>query len=143
MHMTEGEHAALLARQKNVKARDNAVKQTSNALQRWQALGRLPKGQLNNTEKAFAAYLQERQFAGAIVWWKAHPFNVRLADDTFYRPDFIAMQSDMHLVLFEVKGGYTTDKGQLKIKLCAEALPVFKIIKVTKIRGGGWTQKEF
>lgn len=121
----------------------DGAKAVLDGVKRWQALGRLPAGELNNTEKAFSAYLQERQAAGAILWWRAHPFNVRLADNLFYRPDFIALLPTMELVIYEVKGGYTSEKGQMKIKLCAEALPVFKMIKASKRKGGGWDFQEF
>ena len=133
--MSESDHAALIARRKNLSNRDDAVKRASNSLARFQALGRLPKDVMNNTEKAFAAYLAQRQSLGAIVWWKFHPMNVRLAKNTYYEVDFLAMESTGNLVIYETKGTYTTDKGQIKIKLCAEALPVFKMVKVIKLKG--------
>lgn len=133
MAISEADYAAILAKRK-APARVG--------VQRWQALGRLPVGDLNNTEKSFAAYLQERQSAGAILWWKAHPFNVRLAEKTFYRPDFLCLMADMSLVIFEVKGSYTSEKGRMKVKLCAEALPVFKIIKASR-KNGAWQFEEF
>lgn len=132
MKITESDLSAILAKRT---PKPSGVK-------RWQALGRLPAGTLNNTEKAFAAYLQERQAAGAILWWKAHPFSVKIAANTHYRPDFIYLQSDMQIVLVEVKGGYTSDKGQMKIKLCAEALPVFKMVKASR-KNGNWNFEEF
>ena len=141
--MNEKELKALQAEHSDLKNRDDAVKRTSTALQRWQALGRLPKGQLNNTEKAFAAYLEERQFSGAIVWWKAHPFNFLLANNTFYRVDFISLGNVGFLTVWEDKGTYTSDKGQMKIKLCSEALPVFKMVKVTKLKGNQWKFEDF
>lgn len=117
-------------------------KMQKSGVKKWQALGRLPAGTLNNTEKAFAAYLQERQAAGAILWWKAHPFNVTLAKNTHYRPDFLVLNADMSLVIYEVKGSYTSEKGQMKIKLCVEALPVFKVIKASR-KNGNWQFEEF
>lgn len=133
MKITESELSAILSKR---------APKPSGGVQRWQALGRLPAGELNRTEKAFAAYLQERQAAGAIIWWKSHPFNVRLAENTFYRPDFLCLLADMSLVIYEVKGSYTSDKGQMKIKLCVEALPVFKVIKASR-KNGVWNFEEF
>lgn len=139
MRLTEQELSQLNSRKKEVASRSSAV---SSGVRRWQALGRLPAGELNNTEKKFAAYLQERKSAGAIVWWKAHPFNVPLAKNTFYRPDFLVMNAAMELIIYEVKGSYTSDKGQMKIKLCVEALPVFKVIKASLVKGA-WQFEEF
>lgn len=133
MKLTESELSAILAKR---------TPKPSGGVKRWQALGRLPAGELNKTERAFAAYLQERQAAGAILWWKAHPFNVRLAESTFYRPDFLVLNAAMELVIYEVKGSYTSDKGQMKIKLCVEALPVFKMVKASR-KNGIWNFEEF
>lgn len=115
-------------------------------LQRFQAIGRAPVGTLNKTEQAWAEQLEAQRARGEIKWWKAHPFNVRLADDTFYRIDFLVMRADLGLEIHETKGEYVTDKGQMKIKLCAEVLPVIPVIKMTlmsKKNGGGWKREEF
>jgi len=141
MRLTEDEHRALVQKSART-AVDRKAGLASGGVKRWQALGRLPVGSLNNTEKAFAAYLQERQAAGAIVWWKAHPFNVTLAKNTHYRPDFLVLNADMSLVIYEVKGSFTSEKGQMKIKLCVEALPVFKVIKAT-YKNKTWSFQEF
>lgn len=115
-------------------------------LQRFQSIGRMPADHLNKTEREYAGMLELAKLRGEIVWWKAHPFNVRLADSTFYRIDFLVMTGDMRLEIHETKGGYTTEKGQMKIKLCAEVLPVMPIVKMTKLAkkdGGGWKREEF
>jgi hypothetical protein len=69
--------------------------------------------------------------------------NVRLAKNTFYEVDFLAMLSTGELVIYETKGGYTSEKGQMKIKLCAESLPVFRMIKAVKKKGGGFDFVEY
>ena len=123
-----------------------ALKTPLNGFQRWQGLGRLPVGKLNKTEQAYFEHLEARRLAGSILWFKAHAFNVRLADNTFYRIDFLVLESDMTLSIHEVKGGFTSEKGQMKIKLCAEILPVFRIFKATKLnqkQGGGWKIEDF
>jgi len=115
-------------------------------LQRFQAIGRAPKSDLNKTEQEYAGILAVQQLAGEITWWKAHPFNVRLADNTFYEIDFLVMLADGRLEIHETKGEYTTDKGQMKIKLCAEVLPVIpiaKMIKLAKKNGGGWKREDY
>ncbi|WP_009522309.1 hypothetical protein [Imbroritus primus] len=116
------------------------------ATKRFQALGRLPKGRMNKTEQAYSLQLERRKQAGEILEWKFHPMNVRLADRTFYEVDFLVLHGDMRLEIHETKGGFTTDKGQMKIKLCAEAMPYFRFFKATKLpqsKGGGFVLEEF
>ncbi|MFJ9451488.1 hypothetical protein [Herbaspirillum sp. NPDC101397] len=113
---------------------------------KFQALGRMPKGRMNKTEAAYAAYLGRQQLAGEILEFRFHPLRVRLADNTYYEIDFLVMGKDMGLEFHETKGGFTTDKGQMKIKLCAEALPFIRMLKVTKLAdkdGGGWKTQEY
>jgi hypothetical protein len=107
------------------------------------ALGRLAKGTMNKTEAAYAQLLDARKAAGDILDWRFHPIRVRLADNTFYEPDFLVMTAGRELQLHETKGGFTTDKGQLKIKLCAEVLPWFRVFKCTKGKDGQWTIREY
>jgi hypothetical protein len=114
--------------------------------QRWQALGRLPVGTLNKTETEYAALLEQKKQAGEIFDYKPHAMRVRLADNTFYEVDFLVVSADMGLEIHEVKGGFTSDKGQLKIKLCAETLPWFRMVKAEKLskkQGGGWKLTDF
>lgn len=116
------------------------------ARKRFQALGRLPKDKMNQTEKAYSLRLEAMRQRGEIIDWKFHPMNVRLAAGTFYEVDFLVLHADMRLAIHETKGGFTTDKGQLKIKLCAEVLPwfvFFKAIKQPEKLGGGWKLEEF
>jgi hypothetical protein len=113
---------------------------------RFHALGRLPKDQMNKTERAYSVLLDEEKRQGLVIDWKFHPMRVRLADNTFYEVDFLVLHADMRLAIHETKGGYTTDKGQMKIKLCAEVLPYFRMVKATKLSpklGGGWKREEF
>ena len=116
------------------------------ARERFQALGRLPKTEMNKTEAAYSRHLAHLVQSGEVIDWKFHPLRVRLAKNTFYEVDFLVLHSDLRVAVHETKGGFTTDKGQMKIKLCAEALPWFRMIKVTKLPaklGGGWKLEEF
>jgi hypothetical protein len=107
------------------------------------ALGRVAKGKMNKTEAAYAQLLEAQQSAGAILGWRFHALRVRLADNTFYEPDFLVMTAARELQIHEVKGAFTTDKGQLKVKLCAEVLPWFRVMKCSKGKDGSWSIQEF
>lgn len=142
MRMTEQELAGLTGR-KGVK-RVAPAKPTGH--ERWQALGRMPKDQMNATERAYSVRLESLRASGEVLSWKFHPMNIRLANNTFYEVDFLVLHADMSLAIHETKGGFTSEKGQLKIKLVAEVMPyfrMFKAIKQTKAEGGGFKLEEY
>lgn len=135
MRLTEADHKALIA--KRTAPKDSPLK-------RMQALGRLPKGTMNNTEKAYAAHLAERLHLGGVAWYQFEGIKFRLADNTFYTPDFAVMLSDGQMEAHEVKG-FWTDDARVKIKVAASMYP-FKFIAVkaeSKKNGGGWKFEEF
>lgn len=108
------------------------------------ALGRLPVGKMNKTEAAYDVHLQEIKHAGAILWHKFEGLKLRLADNTFYTPDFAVMAADGVLECHEVKG-YWEEDARVKIKVVAALYP-FRFIAVrvkAKKHGGGWEREEF
>lgn len=111
---------------------------------RFQALGRLKTGALNNTEQAYAAHLELLRAAGQIVWHRFEGVKLRLADNTFYTPDFAVMAADGVMEMHEVKG-FWTDDARVKIKVAADQYPFrFMAIKaIAKKHGGGWQKEEF
>lgn len=108
------------------------------------ALGRLKTGQMNKFEQAYAAYLGQLQAVGGILWHKFEGMKFRLADNTFYTPDFMVMKPDGQLEAHEVKG-FWQDDAKVKIKVASDMYPVrFLAIKARAKRdGGGWEMEEF
>lgn len=107
-----------------------------------QALGRLKAGQMNKTEAAYARHLELLKRAGEISYYSFDSVNLRLADNTFYKPDFLVMKSNGNLEIHEVKG-FWQDDAKVKIKVAADRFP-FKFIAVTKQKkGDGWNVQEF
>ena len=102
----------------------------------YRALGRLPAGQMNKTEAAYAAHLELLKASGDILWWKFEPANLRLAPKTFYNCDFMVLKKDHQLEMHEVKGGYITDDANVKIKVAASMYP-FKFFIVRKKNNAG------
>ena len=108
------------------------------------ALGRLKTGEMNKTEAAYAAYLEQRRMAGEVAWYKFEGVKLRLADNTFYSPDFAVMLSTGEMEMREVKGHWQED-ARVKIKVAAQLFP-FRFIAVQplpKRDGGGWKIEEF
>lgn len=109
-----------------------------------QALGRLKTGVMNKTEEAYSRHLDARKADGDIPWWAFEAIKIRLADNTFYTPDFMVLRADGALECHEVKG-FWQDDARVKIKVAAALFPArFIAVKAeAKIRGGGWIVEEF
>jgi len=108
------------------------------------ALGRLKPGALNRTEARYAAHLVALQAAGEILWHRFEGLKLRLADATFYTPDFAVLAADGVLECHEVKG-FWNDDARVKIKVAAGLYP-FRFLAVTARAardGGGWAREDF
>ena len=108
------------------------------------ALGRMKTGQMNSTEAAYAAHLEQRRRDGEVEWFKFEGIKFRLADNTFYTGDFFVMGANGQLECHEVKG-FWQDDARVKIKVAADTYP-FRFIAVKpkpKKEGGGWSMEEF
>lgn len=109
-----------------------------------QALGRLKTGTMNKTEEAYCQHLELRKRYGEIIWYRFEGIKLRLADNTFYTPDFSVMLANGQMEMHEVKG-YWTDDARVKTKVAADQYP-FRVIGITKLpakAGGGWKVEEF
>jgi hypothetical protein len=113
-------------------------------MKRMYALGRLKTGERNKTESAYEDVLRMRQHAGEILWYRFEGIKFRLADNTFYSPDFVVMLNSGEIEAHEVKG-FWTDDARVKIKVAAAQYPFrFVAIKAkAKKNGGGWEMEEF
>ena len=113
-------------------------------LKRMYALGRLKTGERNKTESAYEDVLRMRQHAGEILWYRFEGLKFRLADNTFYSPDFVVLLNSGEIEAHEVKG-FWTDDARVKIKVAAAQYPLrFVAIKAkAKKNGGGWEMEEF
>ncbi|MCK9570031.1 DUF1064 domain-containing protein [Candidatus Pacearchaeota archaeon] len=101
-------------------------------------------GAMNKTEQAYSDYLTFLLRGGDIEWFKFEGIKLRLADKTFYTPDFFVMANDGTLEAHEVKGHWEDD-AKVKIKVAAAMFPIkFIAIKPkAKKYGGGWEEEEF
>ena len=103
-------------------------------------------GQMNKLEAKYAEHLEINKTFGNILWWSFEPIKLRLADRTFYSPDFLVMSSDERMEVHEVKGTsrgkpWAEDDAMVKIKVAASIFP-FKFLMIWKLKDG-WQQKEF
>ncbi|QJQ93932.1 MULTISPECIES: DUF1064 domain-containing protein [Halomonadaceae] len=108
------------------------------------ALGRMKAGHMNKTETEYAATLEQLRFTGEVAWYRFEGLKLRLADNTFYSPDFAVMRSDGLMECHEVKG-FWRDDARAKIKIAAELYPFrfLAVQKQSKKAGGGWKTEVF
>jgi hypothetical protein len=104
------------------------------------ALGRLKAGTMNKTEAAYAARLEAQRQAGDVLWWAFECLKLRLADSTFYSPDFIVLVANGTLEAHEVKG-YWQDDARAKIKIAAALFPIR--FRAFQKQGGTWLEEDF
>lgn len=95
---------------------------------------------MNKTEEAYAAELELQKRAGMILWYKFEGIKLRLADNTFYTPDFVVMVADGVIECRETKG-FWTDDARVKIKVAAALFP-FRFIALKRIKGR-WIVENF
>lgn len=87
---------------------------------------------MNKTEAEFAQQLEFKRLAGEITWWAFEPFRIRLADGTFYRPDFATVDRQGRTEMYEVKG-HMREAARVRLKVAVEKLPYqFYIVRKHK-----------
>lgn len=99
---------------------------------------------MNATEAEYARVLETERAAGLVAWWKFEGLKFRLADNTFYTPDFAVMLTNGELQAHEVKG-FWTDDARVKIKVAADLYPIqfYALRKQPKKAGGGFVRETF
>lgn len=136
MRMTEEQYQNLPLNQK--KQGLQRFKKESDA----RVLGRLKSGAMNQTERRYSEHLESRKMRGEILWFKFDCINLRLAEKTFYKPDFFVMTSDNELQVHEVKGHWEDD-ALVKIKVASDMYPfLFKSVHWNS-KNNAWDFREF
>lgn len=93
---------------------------------------------MNKTEAAYAAILEARRLAGEIHRWDFEPVKLRLADRTYYTPDFRVILANMEVEYHEVKG-FWRDDARVKLKVAAEQHP-YRFVAVRLVHGQWQTE---
>lgn len=114
-----------------------------------QARGRRPQDKLvgydadrmNKLEAKYAAHLETMRRAGRIIFWRFESVKFRLADRTWYTPDFYIMRPDGSIEVHETKG-FWEDDARVKIKATAEQFPEFFFVAV-QWKKGEWVLERF
>lgn len=131
--------AAAMRRGEGKVVLDGAPDRSARAQQRRQP------GTMNKTEAAYAAHLEAAKKMGQVLDFRFEAVKLRLADKTFYTPDFMVLTTDRLIEFHEVKG-FWEDDARVKIKVAAEQHWWARFRAVKKLaakRGGGWETEEF
>lgn len=114
-------------------------------------------GEMNTLEAKYAAHLGALKESGAILDFGYEPLKIKLADKTYYSPDFMILALDGSLEFHEVKARWKhVDKktkvvtysahveasASIKMKLAADIFPA-KFIMLWFVKEFGWQSKEF
>ncbi len=95
---------------------------------------------MNKTEQAYAGHLELLRRAGEIQKYAFEAIKLRLAEKTFYTPDFMVVTNEQ-IELHDVKG-FWEDDARVKIKVAAELFPEFLFVAIKKTEAG-WKREEF
>jgi hypothetical protein len=112
------------------------------ATQRMQAKGRLPPGQMNKSEEAYARVLDIRKLDGEVLWWAFESIKFKLADRTHLTPDFAVMLADGAMQFHDVKGAKAIIQEdaavKMKVSVAQFPFPFFYCFPPKRV-GGSWT----
>ncbi len=95
-------------------------------------------GQMNKAESRYAQELEIRKRKGEVLWYAFEAIKLRLADRTFYTPDFAVVFCDGECLEFHEVKGHWEDDARVKIKVAAQQFPHFRFIAIR-----GSEQEEF
>ncbi len=144
--MNEHELARLFPEQADVILNRKPKRKFSNhAKVKAIATQRKKLGEMNKTEAAYYQHLQNKLQSGEIHLIKYEAIKLRLADKTYYNPDFLVVLADMTIELHEVKGSWKAphqEDARVKIKVAAEQFPEFQFAAFVKDKGS-WTREDF
>lgn len=98
-------------------------------------------GTMNKLEQEYESHLKRHMMAGDIISYQFESIKLKLADKTYYTPDFMVVNADGTMELHEVKG-FWEDDARVKIKVAAAKFWMFQFIGVQKDKTV-WRYEEF
>ena len=121
------------------RVQDQIKEQEKEPSKRFLARAASPAGRtMNKWEQAYANHLESKKLRGEIIMYQYEALKFRLANyKTFYTPDFIVQNSELHLEVHEVKGHWEDD-ARVKIKVAASLFPYMIFYAITK-KNGVWS----
>jgi len=84
---------------------------------------------MNKLEARFARALDASVAIGIFHHWEYSTHKLRLADQTWYTPDFYVLAADGRIIFYEVKG-FWRDDARVKLKVAADKYPQYWFVAV-------------
>ena len=103
-------------------------------------IGRQRDDRMNRTESEYAILLEYRRLAGEIKGYGFERIKLRLADKTWYCPDFDVIGVGGETEFHEVKGGFIRDDAMVKFKVARE-MHTWATFKLLQRKKGEWVQR--
>jgi len=101
---------------------------------------RRPSGTMNGLEKRYAELLEMQKKAGEILDYKFESIKFKLANNTYYTPDFMVIYPDR--IDFHETKGFWHDDARIKIKVAARTFEEFGFVAV-QWKKKAWIFEEF
>ena len=98
-------------------------------------------GAMNKLEGQYELSLRIMEQANEIQSFMFEPLKLKLADKTYYTPDFMVVANTNIIELHEVKG-FWEDDARVKIKVAAKMFPQFQF-KAFSRKKGMWIEEGF
>lgn len=93
---------------------------------------------MNQTEARYAQILEWDRQCGALRAWQFERIKLKLADRSYYTPDFFVAWPDC-LGFVEVKGGYIREDALQKFKFAREVYPWF-VFRMMQYKHTAWEE---
>lgn len=97
-------------------------------------------GTMNGLEKKYAELLEMQKQEGKILCYKFESVKFKLANNTYYTPDFMVVYHD-RIAFHETKGFWRED-ARVKIKVAARAFEEFEF-KAVQWKKKQWLFEDF
>ena len=91
-------------------------------------LKRKVPGTMNKLEQKWADHLSSLKRSGEIEGWRYEAIKFKLADNTFYNPDFVVTYPG-HIEIHETKG-FRREDAMVKIKVAAALYHEFRFLLI-------------
>ena len=94
---------------------------------------------MNKTEALYSFELGMLKQEGTVSRWLYESIKFRLADRTWYTPDFDVWLPDGRVRIVEIKGGFVRDDAAVKFKMARELYPEWEWLCLQKV-GPNWRE---